>query len=608
LIIKVLKYNFEYDPLYRVISADGRESDTQHENDYLYSDAPAPGSPNANNVRAYTRKYAFDRIGNVQQVKQLGANGFTRNFSYDAGYNTLQKVETPAPSLIEDFTYDACGNQITAGTTRNYVWNAGNQLITYYNQAGSADPTIFAQYDYSGMNRVSKLVRTGTSANPIYERTVYIDGFFEYHILENGTTFEKNYVHVMDDQSRIAMVRIGDLFPDDIADAVTYNLEDQIGSSVARLDINGTIIDREEYYPFGDSSLRTFTKKRYRYVGKEKDLESGLYYYGARYYAAWTCRFISIDPLAADYMHLTPYNYAGNKPINSVDIDGMQGENETQSAGGAVADLNPVGPPPGADLGDVFTDQQGKEWLFEQFENDPGGKWYPTITNLKESPSPVVIENDKYYRPTANGYIESGLVYSDAIKGSDLIQKMNEWQVQAEKHAELSAMERYAKYEAAAQKQAVYEYNRSQNLFGVIYMVFADPAVQTVKKAYNGQYAALSAEVAIAIFLRGMGGGSSNILLNTSKKLQAKFKHAGDFGIVGTYNKINATKYSAAINQHINSSGTRIITGTYRGQSVIHYVNPKTGLNVISSPSGHFISGWKLNPVQLQNVLNHGGL
>jgi len=35
---------------------------------------------------------------------------------------------------------------------------------------------------------------------------------------------------------------------------------------------------------FGDSSLRTFTKKHYQYTGKEKDAESGLYYYGARYY------------------------------------------------------------------------------------------------------------------------------------------------------------------------------------------------------------------------------------------------------------------------------------------------------------------------------------
>jgi len=338
-----LDREFEYDPLYRVVSANGRESDTQDQNDYLYSDAPIPGSPNANNVRAYTRQYSYDRLGNIQQLKQLGTNGFTRNFVYNMGGNTLQKIETPAPSLIENFTYDNCGNQLTAGTTRNYVWNAGNQLITYYNQAGSADPTIFAQYDYSGMNRVSKMVRTGTAGSPIYERTIYIDGIFEYHILENGTTYEKNYVHIMDDQSRIAMVRIGTPFPDDIADAITYNLEDQIGSSTMRLNSVGGVIDKEEYYPFGDSSLRTFTKKRYRYVGKEKDLESGLYYYGARYYAAWTCRFISVDPLAADYPFYTPYNYAGNKPVNKVDIDGMQEEGaETAPTNGNQSKSNDI--------------------------------------------------------------------------------------------------------------------------------------------------------------------------------------------------------------------------------------------------------------------------
>ncbi|WP_294675738.1 SpvB/TcaC N-terminal domain-containing protein [uncultured Fluviicola sp.] len=329
-----LDRNFEYDPLYRVISADGRESDAEHENDYLYSDAPAPGTPNANNVRAYTRNYYYDKLGNIQQVKQLGTNGFTRNFMYNTEHNTLKKVETPTHSLIEDFTYDTCGNLLTAGTTRNYVWNAGNQLITYYNQAGSADPTIFTQYDYSGMNRVSKLVRTGTSANPIYERTIYIDGLFECCILENGTIYEKNYIHIMDDTSRIAMIRIGDLFPDDISADIVYNLEDQIGSSTIRLDGYGTTIDKEEYYPFGDSSLRTFTKKRYRYVGKEKDLESGLYYYGARYYVAWTCRFISVDPLSSKYAQLSPYNYSDNNPINDYDIDGLQNNNSKNSEQG----------------------------------------------------------------------------------------------------------------------------------------------------------------------------------------------------------------------------------------------------------------------------------
>jgi hypothetical protein len=53
------------------------------------------------------------------------------------------------------------------------------------------------------------MVRTGTDINPIYERTIYIDGIFEHHILDGGSIYEKNYVHVMDDKSRICEVRIG---------------------------------------------------------------------------------------------------------------------------------------------------------------------------------------------------------------------------------------------------------------------------------------------------------------------------------------------------------------------------------------------------------------
>ena len=332
-----LDRNFTFDPLYRLQSATGRESDTEHQNDYLYADAPAPGNPNADNVRAYTRNYTYDKVGNIQRMQQVASgNSFAREFEYNTG-NKLEEVKTSGGTLIENFTYDAAGNQLTAGSNRNYKWDAANQLITYYNQAGSGNPTIFAQYDYDNAgSRVSKLVRTGSSSSPIYERTLYIDGVFEYHKLENDTdTYEKNYIHIMDDSSRIAMKRIGDKFPDDINEEVTYILEDQIGSSVARLNTTGGVIDREEYYPFGDSSLRTFTKKRYRYTGKEKDAESGLYYYGARYYSAWTCRFISIDPKSAEQPNFTPYLYANNNPIRMNDPTGMEGED---SGGGGGAD------------------------------------------------------------------------------------------------------------------------------------------------------------------------------------------------------------------------------------------------------------------------------
>ena len=43
------------------------------------------------------------------------------------------------------------------------------------------------------------------------------------------------------------------------------------------------------------------------------------------------CRFVSVDPLAPDYQHYSPYQYAGNKPINSQDIDGLEEEGAKKS-------------------------------------------------------------------------------------------------------------------------------------------------------------------------------------------------------------------------------------------------------------------------------------
>jgi len=96
--------------------------------------------------------------------------------------------------------------------------------------------------------------------------------------------------------------------------------------------------------------------------------------------------------------------------------------------------------------------------------------------------------------------------------------------------------------------------------------------------------------------------------LRSSQQLQAKFKHAADFGVAENYSKANAAEFSRAIHQHINSPGVRVIEGTYHKQAVTHYLDPSTGLNVMADPAGNFISGWRLGPAQLQNLLTHGGL
>lgn len=60
----------------------------------------------------------------------------------------------------------------------------------------------------------------------------------------------------------------------------------------------------------------------YRYTGKERDEETGLYYHGARYYIPWLGRWSACDPMEAKYAGMSPYNYAMNNPVMMNDPSG----------------------------------------------------------------------------------------------------------------------------------------------------------------------------------------------------------------------------------------------------------------------------------------------
>jgi len=325
--VDALDRTFTYDPLKRLLTATGRESNTTG-NTNFWGEKGAPGTPNANNVRAYTQSYQYDGAGNIQQLGHAATgNSYTRHYWYPELYRLGQVDNGGSPSTVHaSFLYDANGNQVKVNTDRYFLWDAFDQLRHFRIQSGSTI-SVQAQYLYAGGARVKKLVQDQFGNVQV---TVYIDGVYEHRYTKDSVGVvqeEQTILHVMDGRSRIATVRVGDTM-DDTGPAVKYNLEDHLGTSTTRLTDTGTLIDKEEYYPFGDSSLRTFEAKRYRYVGKELDNESGLYYYGARYYAAWVGRFISVDPLAAQYAHLTPYNYASNRPIGGLDVDGMQDPKE----------------------------------------------------------------------------------------------------------------------------------------------------------------------------------------------------------------------------------------------------------------------------------------
>ncbi len=313
---------FEYDALYRLLNATGRENQPTN---MFWDDAYRSDDPR--NTESYSQAYTYDLMGNIAELAHTAnnsSNNFTREFSY--GGNLLNSIAVGGNTY--NFYYDTCGNMIQENSERFFEWDYADRMRLFYNQAGGGtEPSVISHYLYdAGGNRVKKLTRV-SGGN--WESITYIDGLIEYR--EDNVTNRGSISHVMDDTRRVATVRNGHAFGDSTPD-VKYNLDDHLGSSGVLLDTNGTLVSREEYYPFGETSFGSYGKKRYRFCGKEKDEESGLYYYGARYYSPWTCRFVSVDPLAGKYAQLTPYNYAGNEPIGDKDIDGMQSEN-TQPSG-----------------------------------------------------------------------------------------------------------------------------------------------------------------------------------------------------------------------------------------------------------------------------------
>lgn len=71
-------------------------------------------------------------------------------------------------------------------------------------------------------------------------------------------------------------------------------------------------------------SYASGTQYRYGFNGKELDKEVTQYDYGFRIYDPRLGRFLSVDPLAAKYPFYTPFSFAGNKPIQCIDLDGAE--------------------------------------------------------------------------------------------------------------------------------------------------------------------------------------------------------------------------------------------------------------------------------------------
>jgi RHS repeat-associated protein len=206
-----------------------------------------------------------------------------------------------------EFSYDANGNMVQ-GKEHYFEYNGFNQLVRVRGDNSTGPILEEYAYDHEG-NRVLK--KAYNSTGDVWETTYYVD---------------KNFIRVVNDSGGFDTVYY---YHDDVLvgrqdyDGQKYFYHpDHLGSTDTVTDEAGNLVEKTDYLPFGE--VFSGGNDRYLYTGKEQD-DTGLQYYGARYYDPWMKRFTQPDSLIPDVYNpqsLNRYAYVLNNPYKYVDENG----------------------------------------------------------------------------------------------------------------------------------------------------------------------------------------------------------------------------------------------------------------------------------------------
>jgi RHS repeat-associated protein len=230
--------------------------------------------------------YSYSSIGNI--TNKCGVE-----FTYG---DPLHPSAVTAISTGKTYTYDANGNMLTGGG-RTFAWDVDNR-VTSVTMGG----TTSMEYDYTGM-RVKKN-GGGTTLYP----------FAGVEIDPNNNVMTK-------------FIRIGnENFASNKGGVQYFYHNDHLGGVNVITDGNGARCQLNEYDPWGSVSKQDGNcDSTHKFTGKELDPETGLYYYGGRYYDPEISRFISPDPFVQDPtepQNLNRYSYVDNNPVGYIDPSG----------------------------------------------------------------------------------------------------------------------------------------------------------------------------------------------------------------------------------------------------------------------------------------------
>lgn len=263
-----------------------------------------------------TRSFSYDSNDRLTSVSAPGGN---ESYGYDAvgnrtsshlsatyGYQALNKLASTASA---SYTYDNNGNLLskTDGSgTRTSSWESENRLKQVTLPGG-----LIVNYKYDALGR--RIQRT-TSAGAD-ERFVY-DGQDVLFDLDSTLAVTTSYLNGPGTDNHLRQTNTNT--------GVSYFLTDHLGTTSALTDSAGAVVETSNYDSFGNNAGSTRT--RYTYTGRERDPDTGLLYYRARFYDPEVGRFLSEDPIGlAGGINL--FAYVANNPVGYSDPSGLCPQN-----------------------------------------------------------------------------------------------------------------------------------------------------------------------------------------------------------------------------------------------------------------------------------------
>ncbi|HXM51037.1 MAG TPA: RHS repeat-associated core domain-containing protein [Pyrinomonadaceae bacterium] len=287
---------------------------------------------------SYTQSFGYDALNRLTTSNENSGSSWSQTNGYDqygnrwidygGGVHNLSFSGSTNRITTSGYNYDSAGN-LTNDSIHSYGFDAENKITTVDGVSG-----VYG-YDGDG-NRVRKNLALGEQVRMVYSGGQLIA---EYDI--STGSLKKEYVYGA--KGLIATI--------DPSAGTSYMTSDHLGTPRVVTNSSGSVMSRHDYLPFGEEIGVTIggrtsgmgygvaDSERQKFTSKERDNESGLDYFGARYYGSTQGRFTSVDPDNAgadvnDPQSWNGYAYVGNSPLTFTDPEGLWKEVDCTSGAG----------------------------------------------------------------------------------------------------------------------------------------------------------------------------------------------------------------------------------------------------------------------------------